>query len=163
MQGSMFRQWYGGRRFTIAVVAIVTILLVTLGVAIYSYVSAFNAVTHLNAVDVQASLVQPSTAQSQIAAPTSDPVTSTDPATNESGAHVNASISTNSDSTTPSVTVNGTPIEVPENGSTQQQVTSNQGNVNVQVQSSSNTSDSTSNHSNLRVNLHSSSTTTGGN
>lgn len=162
MQGSVFRQWYGTRRFMIAIIMIAIVLLVTLGVAIYSYISAFNAVTHLNAIDVQASLITPTATQDQITAPASDPVRS-QPATNESGANVNASISTNSNSTTPSVTVNGTPVEVPSNGTTQQQISTDQGNVNVQVQSSSNTSDSTANNSNLRVTLHSSSTTSGGN
>lgn len=166
MQGNLagqWSEWYGHRRFVIAVIAISTILLVTLAAAIYSYVSAFTTVTHLSSIDIQTSLVKPTVKESQITISPSNPVTSTGSAGNESGANVNASISTNSNSTTPSVTVNGTPITVPDNGVTQQNITTDQGNVNVQVQSSSTTSDSTTSHSNLRVNLHSSSTTTDGN
>lgn len=161
MQGSVFKQWYGSKRFTVGLILLVTVLLLTLGVAIYSYVAAYTAVTNYSALNLEASLIQPTQKQSELSSPSSDPVNNTSSVTNENGGSVDASISTNSNETPPSVVVNGTPITVPENGSTQQQVTSDDGTatVNVQVHSDSSTSDSSRTHSNLHLNLYSSSTT----
>jgi len=150
----MFKQWYGGRRFTVAVVAIVTILFVTLCVAIYSFINAVTTISNLSFATTQTLITPAVSPENQ--------TTSLDPTTNQIESSTSASTNEVNMKTTittgdePSVTVNGTPITLPDNGTVQQKITTDEGTANVNVQVHTNSSGTFTSHSSMKLRINAS-------
>src|SRR5690606_1159746 len=155
MQGSVFKAWYGSKRFTIAMTIIIVVLIVTLAVAIYSYISAFTALSNFSYTSLQASLLRTSSRSA-----TATPIERSSNSVSEEN---DSTMKTTGPSQTKStrVTVNGTPIPVPDKGDIHKEVESTDGTARVDIRIHSDTNGETKNHSNIRFNLHSSTTNTG--
>lgn len=157
MQGNVFKQWYGNKRFTIVVIAIVTILVVTLGLAIYSYVAAYKTVINLGNVQAEVTTA-PAPLQENIDLPEN---TTVEPASTTTEGSMKATISTNSDDA--KVVINGKTVEVPASGTIHQEIPTDDSTTKVNVQIHSDSSGNSKTKSNVKLRINSSSTNTGGN
>ncbi len=154
MQQHFFSGWQGNRRFVIAVIALVVVLVVTLGAAIYSYINAYNTMTTLGQVQVSSSPNSVTIIDSNGVQTTTPIVSEGNTSPSESEATVKATITTNSNSES-SVVINGEKVEVPESGTVQQEVPTEEGGnatVNIQVNSSNAEDSETRSKLNIKYN-----------